>query len=127
MTVLLPWPSPVSAPHRLVPDAAMSQAWRPVPARLKASAAGLPARAPAPMGAAGHFPLDLSALGKVRPAIARQALSLRAGMAELVLINRLRARTRRGAGVDVLEQAARVIGVTARSWLGDDLGAPASA
>lgn len=50
---------------------------------------------------------------------ARQTLSLRAGMAELVLLHRLHARTRRELNQEVLERAARIIGVTARHWLGD--------
>jgi len=46
-------------------------------------------------------------------------LSLRAGMAELVLLNRLRARTRRELDHEMLERAARVIGITARYWAGE--------
>ncbi len=53
------------------------------------------------------------------PASARQVLGLRAGMAELVLLNRLRARTRRELSKDTLERAARILEVTARHWLGE--------
>ncbi len=60
----------------------------------------------------------LSSSGPVPPVWGRQALSLRAGMAELVLLNRLRARTRREPSREMLERAATVIGITARHWWG---------
>ena len=53
------------------------------------------------------------------PASARQVLGLRAGAAELVLLNRVRARTRRELSEDTLERAARILEVTARHWLGE--------
>lgn len=86
-----------------------------------AVAASAPWRAARPVAAvpqpmAGERP----AINRLRPLLARQALGLRTGMAELVLLNRLRARTRRDVTVEVLEHAARVIEVSARSWLAED-------
>lgn len=121
MTVLLPWPSS-SFPLRAQAQAARSHAWRTwrPPVAAQTSAPGLPSCEALPPGHVGALSLDLSALGKLRPALARQALGLRAGMAELVLLNRLRARTRRELCVDTLEQAARILEVTARSWWTED-------
>ena len=53
----------------------------------------------------------------------RQALGLRAAMAELVLLHRLRAHSHGGERQRMLEQAARVMAVTARSWLAEDASA----
>lgn len=50
----------------------------------------------------------------------RSLLSVRAGLAELVLINRLRARMRCDAGLQMLERAAHIIDVTSRHWFGED-------
>jgi hypothetical protein len=46
-------------------------------------------------------------------------LGLQSGLAELMLLNRLRARTRRDLAPDTLERAAAVIEVTARQWFGE--------
>ena len=122
MTVLYPWPASTLVPHRPLATAAISQGWhsvRPLPGPLKAELP--PPCAPAPRSLASHFAVDLSALAKVRPVVARQALGLRAGVAELLLLTRLRARNRRGVNAQTLEHAARVIEVTARHWLGEDL------
>ena len=115
MTVLLPWP--VSALSLQRPAAPGWRVLHPPHAALKPTAQALPSGGTAPVAAVGAVPSELSALGRLRPVLARQALGLRAGMAELVLLNRLRARTRRELCVDTLEQAARIIEVTARSWL----------
>ncbi len=127
MTVLHPWPQPAvlaaGQPAGALGGAPHTPGWRtlrPAGVPLKASVAALPPCGAAPHGTAGQRPLELSPLNKLRPVIARQALSLRAGMAELVLLNRLRARTRRDVTVEVLEHAARVIEVSARSWLAED-------
>ena len=105
MTVLHPWPQPAvlaaGQPAGALGAAPQTPAWR-------------------TLRPGGQRPQELSPLNKLRPVIARQALSLRAGMAELVLLNRLRARTRRDVTVEVLEHAARVIEVSARSWLAED-------
>lgn len=122
MTVLYPWPASALAPHRPLATAAVSQSWRtlrPAPGPLKAGV--VPPCEPTARSLSSHFPLDLSALAKVRPVVARQALGLRAGVAELLLLNRLRARTRRELNAQTLEHAARVIEVTARHWLSEDL------
>lgn len=95
MTVLHPWPCLVdSAPHADV-DSAPS-----------------------------HFSLGRSPLRKVRPALARHTMALRAGAAELLLLQRLRARTRRELSQETLEQAARILEVTARQWLSEEPGEP---
>lgn len=101
MTVLLPWPcqtaaAPVSGGSSAAPGPA---------SRVHRRGQGFPALAVA-------WPERV-------PVPGRHMLSLRAGMAELVLLNRLRARTRRGLNVDVLERAARIIEVTAQGWLGE--------
>lgn len=57
------------------------------------------------------------------PTASRQALGLRAAMAELVLLNRLRAYSHGGERQRMLEQAARVMAVTARSWLAEEASA----
>ena len=118
MSATTPWPVFAAA----VPAAPWPAGWP-----VKASVAALPPRAPRPLAAVGHLAVDLSALAKVRPVLRRQALSLRASMAELILLNRLRARTRRELSRDTLEQAARVLEVTARHWFGDELAEPAAA
>lgn len=76
-------------------------------------------RAPAARAHEGGALLDLSVPRTVSAGTRRQFLSLRAGMAELVLLNRLRARTRQELSQETLERAARIIEVTARSWLTD--------
>lgn len=122
MTVLYPWPASALVPHRPLVTAAISQGWhsvRPLPGPLKAELP--PPWTPAPRSLASHFAVDLSALAKVRPVVVRQALGLRAGVAELLLLSRLRARTRRELNAQMLEQATRVIQVTARHWLGETL------
>ena len=55
-------------------------------------------------------------LGAENQAQNRIGLGLQAGLAELMLINRLRARTRRDLSVEMLQQAAEVIEVTSRHW-----------
>ena len=46
----------------------------------------------------------------------RSLMGLRSGAAELVLLNRLRARSPQALTVETLERAARIIELTARSW-----------
>lgn len=46
----------------------------------------------------------------------RRVDRLRASLAQLLLLTRLRARTRRDLAVDLLERAAHVIFVTCKSW-----------
>jgi hypothetical protein len=50
------------------------------------------------------------------PRLMRPLLGLRSGAAELVLINRLRARSPNSLTVETLERAACIIELTARSW-----------
>ena len=55
----------------------------------------------------------------MRPAalpVSRSLMGLRSGAAELVLLNRLRARSPQALTVETLERAARIIELTARSW-----------
>jgi hypothetical protein len=102
MTVLLPWPRQTAAA-----PASGGSSVAPGPAsRMHGRGQGVLAAKLAP-----HPPAF--------PVPGRHLLSLRAGMAELALLNRLRARTRRGLNVDVLERAARIIEVTAQGWLGE--------
>lgn len=118
MTVRHRWP-----PALLHPSPPCAQALL-MPTRLGPEAPGATlACMPPPCGAvpgrfASHFHLDLPALAKVRPALVRHAQGLRAGTAELLLLNRLRAHTRRDAGKETLERAALIIEVTARHWFG---------
>jgi hypothetical protein len=49
----------------------------------------------------------------------RRQVSQQSGLAELMLLNRLRARVRHDLTADTLTRAAVVIGVTARQWFGD--------
>jgi hypothetical protein len=63
-----------------------------------------------------------------RPAEVRQVEGQRASIAQLLLVARLRARTRRDLAVDSLERAAHVIFVTCKNWFlpSRERGAPAS-
>lgn len=49
----------------------------------------------------------------------RRLINIQAGLAELMLLNRLRARTRRDLARDTLERAAHIIEVTSRHWFGE--------
>ena len=49
-------------------------------------------------------------------AVARRVDRLRASIAQLLLVTRLRALTRRSLTVDLLERAAHVIFVTCKNW-----------
>ena len=49
----------------------------------------------------------------------RRLINIQAGLAELMLLNRLRARTRRDRGGDTLERAAQIIEVTSRHWFAE--------
>jgi hypothetical protein len=49
----------------------------------------------------------------------RRQMSQRSRLAELMLLNRLRARVRHDLTADTLARAAVVIGVTARQWFGE--------
>jgi hypothetical protein len=113
MTVMLPWPG-------LRPQASPLGAL---------NVLRLPQRRTAPQSLAAHFPdvwsQVLSAPQTAAESPGRHTLSLRAGMAELVLLKRLQARTRRELSQDTLERAARIIEVTANSWLGAGAGSPA--
>jgi hypothetical protein len=51
----------------------------------------------------------------------RRLINIQAGLAELMLLNRLRARTRRDRGGDTLERAAQIIEVTSRHWFAESL------
>ncbi len=98
------------------------------PVALKATS--WPPCEPSARSLVAHFSVELSAFRKAGPALRRQALGWRAGAAELLLLNRLRARTRRGTSRDTLERAARILEVTARHWFDEvDEGkaAPAAA
>jgi hypothetical protein len=53
---------------------------------------------------------------KPKAEIRRDELQLRASIAQLLLVARLRARNRRDLAVDSLENAARVIFVTCKNW-----------
>jgi hypothetical protein len=122
MTVLHPWPVSVPSAHRRALDGVLWPGVRRPPGPVKAEAP--PPCEPMAWRFASHFHLDLPGLAKVRPALVRHVQGLRAGTAELVLLNRLRARTRRGPGSETLERAASIIEVTARHWFGDAQAAP---
>ena len=103
MTVIHPWP-PLA--HR-----------RTLAGAIKASFP--PPCEPMPGRLAIHFPLDLPALAKSRPAWLRHAQGWRAATAELVLLNRLRARTRAEPDRHLLDRAAHILKVTAQHWFGE--------
>ncbi len=48
----------------------------------------------------------------------RRLVTQQSGLAELMLLNRLRARIRHDLSPDTLARASEVIGVTARHWFG---------
>ncbi len=54
-----------------------------------------------------------------RSASKRRLINIQAGLAELMLLNRLRARTRRDRGGETLERAAQIIEVTSRHWFAE--------
>lgn len=54
-----------------------------------------------------------------RSASKRRLMNIQAGLAELMLLNRLRARLRRDRGGETLERAAMVIEVTSRHWFAE--------
>lgn len=108
MAVMRPWPVLRPQPAPFVGPAASVG---PVVPRL-------PQRRTVPQSLAARLPEVLSALHATAAGPGRHMLRLRAGMAELVLLNRLQARTRRELSKDMLEHAARLIEVTANSWLG---------
>lgn len=60
-----------------------------------------------------------STLADGRSASKRRLITIQAGLAELMLLNRLRARTRRDRGGDILERSARIIEVTSRHWFAE--------
>lgn len=49
----------------------------------------------------------------------RRRVSLQASLAEMVLLNRLRARTRTDLELDMLQRGASVIELTAKHWFAD--------
>lgn len=53
------------------------------------------------------------------PSLPKQRISLQASLAELLLVNRLRARSQPGPSARVLERAAHIIFVTCQNWFGD--------
>lgn len=61
-----------------------------------------------------------------RSASKRRLISIQAGLAELMLLNRLRARTRRDLASDTLERAAQIIEVTSRHWFAEAVTAAES-
>ena len=67
-----------------------------------------------------HFPAFFHSPASLRPAAGgRRLFGQQSGLAELMLVNRLRARTRRDLAPDTLERAADVIALTARHWFGE--------
>jgi len=49
----------------------------------------------------------------------RRIVSLQAGLAEMMLVNRLRAHTRSDLALDTLRRGAEIIALTAKHWFGD--------
>ena len=62
---------------------------------------------------------------KPKADIRRDELQLRASVAQLLLVARLRARNRRDLAMDSLENAARVIFVTCKHWFSPEQAADA--
>ena len=49
----------------------------------------------------------------------RRIVSLQAGLAEMMLVNRLRAHTRTDLVLDTLHRGAKIVALTAKHWFGD--------
>ncbi len=49
----------------------------------------------------------------------RRLVSLQAGVAEMMLVNRLRAHTRGDLALDTLQRGAEIIATTAKHWFAD--------
>jgi hypothetical protein len=57
--------------------------------------------------------------------VAKNKITFQAGIAELLLVTRLRARRRAEPSADVLERAARIVFVTCQNWFAKPgLGSP---
>lgn len=66
-----------------------------------------------------HRQLDL-----VKETHQRRRVSLQANLAEMTLVNRLRARTRTDLVLDTLQRSAAVIELTAKHWFADAAVSP---
>ncbi len=49
----------------------------------------------------------------------RRVVSLQAGLAEMILVNRLRAHTRSDLALDTLQRGSKIIALTAQHWFAD--------
>ena len=67
-------------------------------------------------GVMSQVPTPPPSVREGRIAQVRRVDRLRASLAQLLLVVRLRARTRRDLAVDLLERAAHVIFVTCKNW-----------
>jgi len=54
----------------------------------------------------------------------RHRVSLQASLAELMLVNKLRARTRTDLALDTLQRGAAIIELTAKHWFADPASDP---
>jgi hypothetical protein len=68
------------------------------------------------------FPPSPSSSSTGLPAVYKRKLSFQASIAEMLLVNRLKARTQQDQAAHMLERAAHVIFVTCKNWFatGDD-------
>jgi hypothetical protein len=66
-----------------------------------------------------HFSLHHRQLDRGLEAHQRRRVSLQANLAEMMLVNRLRARTRTDLALDTLQRGAAIIELTAKHWFAD--------
>ena len=65
------------------------------------------------------FSLHLRQADRMQEAHQRRRVSLQASLAEMMLVNRLRARTRSDLALDTLQRGAAIIELTAKHWFAD--------
>ena len=66
-----------------------------------------------------RFGLHHRQLDRMQETHQRRRVSLQASLAEMTLVNRLRARTRTDLVLDTLQRAAAIIELTAKHWFAD--------
>jgi hypothetical protein len=77
------------------------------------------AHTPSPRSLSSHLCLDKNQLDRMKEAPHRRVVSLQAGLAEMILVNRLRAHTRSDLALDTLQRGSKIIALTAQHWFAD--------
>ena len=70
---------------------------------------------PAPPMLEEHRPLGATAPNRL-PAVIKSKMTFQASIAELLLVNRLKARSQKDQAARMLERASQIIFVTCKSW-----------